>query len=39
MTAKRFRKLHMALMARVMENERRSGSPHKGAGLPWAGGL
>ena len=33
MTAKRFRKLHMALMARVMENDRRPGSPPKGAGL------
>lgn len=36
MTAKRFRKLHMALMARVMENDRRPGSRHKGAGLRWA---
>lgn len=36
MTAKRFRKLHMALMARVMENDRRPGSHHKGAGLRWA---
>ena len=36
MTAKRFRKLHMALMARVKENDRRPGSRHKGAGLRWA---
>ena len=39
MTAKRFRKLHMALMARVMENDRRPRSPKKGAGLRWASSL
>ena len=36
MTAKRFRKLHMALMARVMENDRRPRPPHHRARPPGA---
>ena len=36
MTAKRFHKLHRALMVRVMERDQRPGSRHKGAGIRWA---